>query len=280
MEKRPVCKLICSDIDGTLIRNDLSVSPAVKDAVQYAVNELGIPFAIASGRFYSSIAPIVEKLGFAPDNPKIGLGCLNGLYLEFGGKVLLDHSMPYDIALKILEYMQENYPALSCIIFDKSDWYIDREGYWFERTSEMMLKRGTVCNLSQLIKDFEKRNVPIYKVVFKCADIPYIQSAQIELCKYVDGWAEAFSSWPGNIETTCVGYQKGIIVRTLAKHLGISTDNVMAFGDYQNDEDMLKSAGISVAVANATGELKAIAKHITLSNEEDGVAAAIRKFLL
>ena len=76
------------------------------------------------------------------------------------------------------------------------------------------------------------------------------------------------------------GVSKGKALRALTAHLGLSESEVMAIGDGNNDLSLISSVGLGVAMANATPELKAAARHVTLSVEESGVAAAVRRFLL
>ena len=87
------------------------------------------------------------------------------------------------------------------------------------------------------------------------------------------------SSMYNNLEVNAKGADKGSALLWLADHLGISREETMAFGDGENDIPMIKAAGIGVAMENALDTVKEAADTITLNNDEDGVAAAIRKFI-
>lgn len=76
------------------------------------------------------------------------------------------------------------------------------------------------------------------------------------------------------------GVDKGKGIHRLGELYGITADEIMALGDSQNDLDMLKAAGFPVAMANAVDEVKAVASYVTASNNDDGVAAAVEKFVL
>ena len=88
------------------------------------------------------------------------------------------------------------------------------------------------------------------------------------------------SSWSMNLELMPAGVDKGMAVAALAQRLGIGPVRVMALGDYDNDVSMLSYAGVSVAMANASEQARAAARYRTLSNDQDGVAYAIRRYAL
>jgi P-type E1-E2 ATPase len=82
------------------------------------------------------------------------------------------------------------------------------------------------------------------------------------------------------VEVNAVGADKGLGLLKFGEILGISRDEIMACGDGTNDSSMILAAGVGVAMGNAVDEVKAIADYITLTNDEDGVAKAIEKFVL
>jgi S-adenosylmethionine:tRNA ribosyltransferase-isomerase len=85
---------------------------------------------------------------------------------------------------------------------------------------------------------------------------------------------------PTNLEITEAGATKGAAILHLGELLGIKREEIMVCGDSQNDIEMIRSAGLGVAMGNATDEVKAAADYITLTNDEDGVAAVIKQFVL
>ena len=91
---------------------------------------------------------------------------------------------------------------------------------------------------------------------------------------------EITSSWADNYELMPQGVSKGRAVKELAEKMGIGPDQVMTVGDFDNDLSMIEYAGYGTAMGNATPKVKAAAKYVTLTNDEDGVAAAIRKYVL
>lgn len=88
------------------------------------------------------------------------------------------------------------------------------------------------------------------------------------------------SSWSNNLEIMPSGVNKGTALAELAGMLGLDAAQVMAMGDYDNDLDMIRYAGLGVAMGNASERVKTVADHVTLTNEESGVAEAIRRFVL
>ena len=88
------------------------------------------------------------------------------------------------------------------------------------------------------------------------------------------------SSWANNIEVMAIGADKGSGLQTLCEKLGVPMEQVMAIGDNENDETMLKAAGLSVAMENATDHIKSICNTVTLDCNHSGVGHAIEQYVL
>ena len=108
------------------------------------------------------------------------------------------------------------------------------------------------------------------------------QYAEHDVCydQYVLADTDAGTTLTLNMEINAPGVHKGRGLMALAEHLGLRADQVMACGDSGNDLEMIRAAGLGVAMANATAPVLEIANYVTLSNEEDGVAAAVERFVL
>lgn len=122
----------------------------------------------------------------------------------------------------------------------------------------------------------EKRGLDKVQALF--ADMGERSRAWMELKE--NSGLELVGSLKYNIEINAAGVNKGTGLVNLGRLLGIRREEIMAFGDGDNDETMLREVGFGVAMANAEEQVKAASDYVTLSNEEDGVAAAIEKFVL
>ena len=139
----------------------------------------------------------------------------------------------------------------------------------------MRKTRIPVRDIFELVET-EKRGLDKVQALF--ADMGERSRAWMELKE--NSGLELVGSLKYNIEINAAGVNKGTGLVNLGRLLGIRREEIMAFGDGDNDETMLREVGFGVAMANAEEQVKAASDYVTLSNEEDGVAAAIEKFVL
>jgi len=139
----------------------------------------------------------------------------------------------------------------------------------------MRKTRIPVDDIFELV-DRENRGLDKTQALF--ADMSERKRAWEELARHED--LELVGSLRYNIEVNAAGVNKGTGLVNLGSRLGIKREEIMAFGDGDNDTVMLKEVGFGVAMANGEPQVKEAADYITLSNEEDGVAQAIERFVL
>jgi len=266
------CKLICSDVDRTLVTQDLKLPDENRKWVRKVVEEKHIPFAIVSGRFRGSVEPVIKELGVSAIKC-----CFNGNFIQMGEEVLYDKPMDTDVVRKMLRYTRK--AGMTTLIFDLDDWFMESDdAYWYNHQLRMSGKKGTLCNFDTLLDKWEKEGHPFYKMIPRSLDTDAVHTMVSTLQDAVGDQADIFLSSPYIVETAPKGTDKANVIPILAKRLGIRTDQVMAFGDYDNDLGMLKASGFPIAVANAQEELKRIASYVTASCDEAGVAQAIKKY--
>ena len=262
-------KIIAADLDDTLLDGALEITPRCREAVARA-SRLGVGVVLASGRMARSIAPYWGMLGL-----RTPVVACNGatVYSGPGGGLLYHRPVGAEAARE------------ACAFAESNGWYVQAyvgDGYIFEREcaySELYRRISGVAGSAAGAPLSVALSGPPHKllVIDEPGRVPAILEA---LRARYGGSLEAATSKPNYIEITHPEANKGAALRAALGHLGAAPENVMAIGDSLNDIPMFKVAGLAVAMGNAHAEAKRAAHYVTLSNDEDGAAAAIERFVL
>lgn len=272
-------KLVCIDMDGTLLDKNHEVSEENKKALKKAT-ELGVNVAISTGRVFASARIYAKITGI-----KAPLICSNGSYVrDKDSDNVIFKSMLNKNALNIIYNIIKKYKLLA--YFDTpygiiSDTKIPEDdshrimNNWVDEKEKIKF-----YEVSDFKEAFEKYKDDILKVII----IETESSIKLEEIKddidLLSKHADVVYSWSRCIEAMAKGTSKGKAVKCIAKKLGIKKEEIMCIGDSGNDLSMLKEAGLAVVMGNATKEIKNYADYITDTNENSGVAKAINKFIL
>ena len=254
-------KLIAVDMDGTLLKNDKTVSDRTKKTLKEA-REKGVNVVIATGRPIDGVSRYLEELDMLGENDYV-LSYNGGLVLKTKSREIISK-----IALTgaDLHYLHKLSKELGVNIHAFSEVY------------------GLITpknNIKIGINDYSKIEDDHSIIKVMMIDEPEVlQKAVDNLPKEVYEKYTVVRSTPYFLEFLNKEVNKGTGVKLLADHLGVKQEEVMTFGDAENDLDMIVYAGMGVAMANGFEEVKEAANYITDSNEEDGVAKAIEKFVL
>lgn len=270
-------KLIVSDMDGTLLNNDHMVSEGNKTTLKELIHN-NIHVAIATGRIYPSAKTYAKQLGIL--TPVIACNGAIIRNLE-NDEILYESNIKKEDALKVLEMTKENN---LCTYFYTSDtFYADRiekhfKKYYEKNASLKEEERLDMRIVENAYKHIENSEEHIYKMVIIDEDQEVLSDIRKKLEK-IDS-IEVSKSYIHNIEIMNKGVSKGNAVDYLAKSLGVKQEEVICFGDHENDMSMIEYAGLGVAMGNAEEMVKKIANYVTDTNNQDGVSKAIRKFVL
>ncbi|MDD4337022.1 MAG: Cof-type HAD-IIB family hydrolase [Firmicutes bacterium] len=261
--------LVAMDLDGTLLKSDKSISDTTVRAIRDAHSQ-GVAFAVATGRMYRTSQPVVS--GLLDEMPIIAY---NGALIRFSNSGLTLLSMP--IAGRGGER----------VVRRMWEWGIVFQGYlgddelWVPKvapaTAEYSAKYGAPINILDNIEEFVNREAFKYLVLDDEERILVVKKA---IDAVLDSGLRTMLSSPGMIEIVRSDVSKGRALAHLASSMGISMDNVMAIGDSGNDIDMLCAAGVGVAMANASDDVKAQADYVVGTNDDDGVAEALESLVL
>lgn len=270
-------KLICIDMDGTLLNDKKIISERNLSAIRLA-NEKGVRIAVCTGRIFTSADFFSDILGVK--SPVIAS---NGAYIreKDSDEVVLKATLGAEKCKKLLSVFREYdiYPHYytSDTVFTEKLVY---SSTFYQEVNKTLPKDKQVKII--LVKDwdevFEKYESEIFKGVAVDQDMEKIKSAKIAL-RDMDGF-EVVSSRFDNFEVMNKGVSKGSAVKKLADYYGIKSEQTICIGDSENDLSMIKFAGLGVAMGNADEVIKEAAQYITDSNNCDGVAKVIEKFVL
>jgi len=270
-------KMVVSDLDQTLLNSDATFSPENLDAIR-AAEAKGIFFTICSGRIF----PMLEVYTRALDiqGPVI---TTNGAAIVDGktGKLLSKHTIPHEIAVKILDYARErdyDYSALTSQIsyFSGNSQRIKR----FERYNEIAESDGLKAMHLEYFNGRSYTNIEDEILKMLLYQIPAEEFSSV--LAFLDSIPEIHftSSDEGLLDIMAAGTNKGTAVAEVRKLMGLEKEQVCVFGDYINDLAMFEEAGLTVAMSNAHEELKSKALYITDTNDRAGVARALKALIL
>lgn len=263
-------RLVAMDLDDTLLRDDFTLSPRVVKAVREA-QARGVKMTIATGRTPVSVRPYAEQLGL--DLPVI---TYHGAMIQkvLKGEVLFRRVIPSAVTAEIVREVIRRGIYTQIHLRDRvitskfSDW--SRE---YRRIASVPIEEA---DLAQLLRQ-EPEGVE--KILIMDEEETLDQLVSILEEDY--GRDVHFTkSKPSFLEVVEKSVNKGAALAALAEGWGIAQSEVMAIGDSYNDIEMLRYAGLGVAMGNARSEIQACADVVTLSNEEDGVARALERYVL
>jgi Cof subfamily protein (haloacid dehalogenase superfamily) len=274
MNERRDIRLLLADVDGTLVTKDKVLTPAARAAVQ-ALRGAGVDLAITSSRPPRGLRMLIEPLDL-----KIAIAGLNGgLYVEPdlttpSLTVIERHKLNLATATKTVDLLLDK--GLDVWIYTDDDWlvrdaaapHVARET-WILQFDPTVVSAFTDEHLASAIKIVGVSDN--HALVAECETL-----AQAAL----GATASAARSEPHFLDVTNPDANKGAVVLTLAKLLNIAPGQIATIGDMQNDVLMFRKSGLSIAMGNASDQVKAQASEVTDTNENDGFAKAVRKFVL
>ena len=277
-------KIIALDLDGTLLDSQKRLSEANRAALEEAAAK-GVHIVPTTGRFFGMMPQAVRDLPFVRYAITI-----NGaqVYDRETDTAIVREEIPLDMALDIISLLDGYDVIYDCYRFNWG-WMTESlqakaENYATDAHYLKMVRefRNPVPELKEYLKSTAAEG-DVQKVMLFARNTPGSESVTKEITAAV---AERFpsikatsSTW-NNLELNIATAHKGNSLKRFAEHLGYTLDNCMALGDGTNDLSMIEAAGLGVAMANAHPLVLAAADHVTATNDEDGVAKAIRDFVL
>lgn len=256
--------LICTDLDGTLLTHEKTISEKNYEAIEYFKKEGGL-FTFVTGRMPRTAVDLYEMV-----DPNAPFGCINGggVYDHKAGEYLYLEELSKDV-MDLVEYIDDEMPDMGIQINTPHSIYCSKD-------NAAMVKFREVTHIPNVYKHYRDVEEPISKIIFA-----HHLDEQITLLEKLlkshpraNHYGFIRSSYD-LFEILPKGITKANSIIKLAEILNLKMSNIIAVGDYYNDVPMLKAAGLGVAVSNACDEAKKAADIITVSNEESAIAKII-----
>lgn len=263
-------RAIALDLDGTLTNHEKVVTPKTREALLQA-SAKGAVIILASGRPTYGIEPVAECLELNKQGGYILSYNGGNIVNAKTGEKLFSQFLPDEVIPELYAYAKEHGHALlgyagnEIITEMPDDQYVKEES----RINKMNIRK--VDNLFESLEPHPTK-------LLMTGDPTLMLKAEEELVEKLGDRMDIFRSAPFFLELVPKGIDKAKSLTRLLTKINLTPADLIAFGDGYNDLSMLKLAGMGVAMENAAPEVRAEADYVTLSNEEDGVAAALEHF--
>jgi Cof subfamily protein (haloacid dehalogenase superfamily) len=259
--------LVVSDVDGTLLTRDKTLTEATRQAVR-RLHEAGIGFTITSSRPTIGMRFLIEPLAI-----KLPIGAFNGsAIVDPAMRPIEQHLIPAPAVQRSLELLEEF--GVDIWLFTNDQW-LTRNGAGAYVPHEMRAIRADPT----IVSDFTPYVARACKIVGSSSDAARLVRCEEAVRGALGASATAVRSQSYYLDITPPDCDKGTFVQAVARRLAISADAVATIGDMQNDLAMFAVSGLSFAMGNATDDVKKQAKRVTASNEDDGFAKAVKVIL-
>jgi Cof subfamily protein (haloacid dehalogenase superfamily) len=260
--------LVLADVDGTLVTPDKLLTARAAAAVN-ALHTAGIAFAITSGRPPRGMAMLIEPLGLRA--PIAGFN--GGIFVNPDMTPIATHLLPPEVARR----------ALGIILQHGMDVWVYSGNEWFIRNLDaphVMREQRTVKFGPTVIGSFERALDSAVKIVGVSDDHALVARCEQDTQAALGSAASAARSQPYYLDVTHPDANKGAVVSTLSKLLSVPMAEIATLGDMPNDVLMFQKSGLSIAMGNASPEVQTQADLVTESNNDEGFAKAIERFIL
>lgn len=272
-------KLVCIDMDGTLLNKQHKVSEISKKALLKAY-EMGVHIVISTGRMYTDAEAYSNLIGL-----KSPIIASNGAVVKEKGmkEVIYKGALDEKLTFKLLDIFSKY--KINSMYYTPEKAYCG--GLLFKAFTEYLKFKGImdrsvkidyVCSKSRWNSILTKEKDNIVKCEVLDKNVDKLRNIRAELQKISE--IEVVSSSKYNIEVTNRGVSKGSAVQALASHYNIKREEIIAIGDSENDLSMIEYAGMGIAMGNASDTAKQIADYVTDTNDNNGVAKSIDKFII
>lgn len=262
-------KLVATDIDGTILGKSLEFTEGVKNCIK-TMQERGIKVVIVTGRMFAAAKQIAQRLNLttpvvAYQGGMIKKSCTSD-------EIIYDACIPLNDVLSIIKWARENNIHLN--LYSNDILYVENDNETIQKYAKGQNLKYKVCsfddlkleNINKLLAiDYTNENIVTEWINERKTAMPHLYIVK---------------STPWFCEFSTPEATKSCAVEILKKYWNLNDDEVLTIGDQDNDIELLKAGGISIAMGNATDELKKYADYITDTVENDGFVKAMEKFVL
>jgi Cof subfamily protein (haloacid dehalogenase superfamily) len=261
--------LVLADVDGTLLTRDKVLTSRAADAVK-SLAVAGIAFAITSGRPPRGMAMLIATLALRTPIAGFNGGVFVHPDLSVIGSRTLDPATAKQTVGLILDQ------GLDAWVYTANEWLVRKRD-----APHLAREAWTVKFDPKVVPAFTEEHLAhTVKIVGISDDLDLVTTCETLAQKTLGEKASAARSQPYYLDVTHPQANKGAVVATLSRLLSIPPEQIVTFGDMPNDVLMFRKSGFSIAMGNSSDKVKAQASAVTDSNEDEGFANAVRKFVL
>jgi Cof subfamily protein (haloacid dehalogenase superfamily) len=268
MANKPV-RLVIADVDGTLVTQEKILTERAARAVA-DLGKAGVKFAVTSGRPPRGMAMLVDPLKLTEPMAGFNGGVMTQPDLT---TIVRENFLPAAMVKKVIQIILDH--KLDVWVYTGHDWYVRDASAPHVAREQWTVKFPPIVqpNLDDLTKN-------IAKVVGISDDLDAVQRCEKDAQEACGDQASAARSQPYYLDVTSPKANKGEVVLAMSEILGIPVEQIATIGDMPNDVLMFKKSGTSIAMGNASPEVQKSATYVTASNEKEGFAEAMNKFVL
>jgi hypothetical protein len=268
MDRSDPIRLMISDVDGTLVTQEKVLTDASRQAVA-KLREAGIGFAITSGRPPRGMAMLVQPLALTTP-----IAAFNGgLFVHPDMTLIQQQTIDPTVAPAVVQMLAAR--GLDVWVYCGNDWLVqNRHGAHVDH------EEWTVKFPPKVVSSFEGMLNNAAKIVGVSDDYNLVALCETDARHQFGDHASIARSQPYYLDVTHPNANKGSVVKYLSQTMAITTDQIATIGDMPNDVLMFALSGLSVAMGNASAEVQRAARRVTTSNQQDGFANAVERFIL
>lgn len=271
MNRDPGYKIVAMDLDGTLNDDEKKITPVTCEALMRA-QQAGIRLILASAR---------PSPGLYRERDALKIADYGGMLMSYNGgciadaatnRILAETRMDMEATRRVLLGLEAL--PVTVILDDRTQFFVeDRDGY---KVQYECFNNAMSCTEVERLSSF--LDFAPFKLLMSVQPEQLVET-QKRIAAFLPDDMTVVQTAPFYLEVIPRAVNKGQGIADICRVLGLSTDEVIAFGDSENDIPMLRRAGMGIAMANATPATKEAADRITLSNNDDGIAAALRELM-
>jgi Cof subfamily protein (haloacid dehalogenase superfamily) len=261
-------RLVIADVDGTLVTQDKVLTARAISSVA-RLREASILFTLTSGRPPKGMKMLVDALHMSEP-----ISAFNGgVVINADGSVIASHCVTSDLAAEVIRFIGEH--GLDVWLYSTTEWYV-RDS----TAPHVAREQWTVQFPPVVVSDFGAHLEQVVKIVGVSDDLQAVVRCEKEMQVWGGARISAERSQPYYLDVTHPDANKGEVVHMLSQLLAIPPEQIATIGDMPNDVLMFTKSGMSIAMGNASTEVQQAATYVTTSNEEEGFANAMERFVL
>ena len=262
-------RLLLADVDGTLVTQEKVLTKRALEAAG-ALKKAGVALAITSGRPPRGMSMLIEPLGLT--TPIAGFN--GGVFVNPDLGVIETHGLEAKVARQALDLILDQ--GLDAWLYTPDAWLIRDP-----KAAHVAREAWTVKFEAEVKSEFSDEDLAkAVKIVGVSDDLALVERCEASVQEALGDKASAARSQPYYLDVTSPQANKGVVVASLARMLGIPAGAIATMGDMPNDVLMFAKGGFSVAMGNASDQVKARADAVTEANDNEGFAKAVERFIL